>query len=176
MVWISWFMVFNNISVISWRSVLLVEESGENHRPVVSHWQILSHNVVTCMQYTLPWTGFELATFSGDRHWFHRYKCSCKSNYHTITTTTTPHLNWEMYAMYSICKLMECCYLGFRKNGKHLLGTVYFNNKYVCGKTLINWSISSLKWLNHLSVPKHWLIEVFLLWNDWTICLCQNTD
>jgi len=39
-----WFMVlnitFNNISVISWQSVLLVEETGvpeENHRPVTSH-------------------------------------------------------------------------------------------------------------------------------------------
>ena len=47
-------MVFNttyhNISVILWRSVLLVEETGvpgENHRPVVSHWQTLSHNVVS---------------------------------------------------------------------------------------------------------------------------------
>jgi hypothetical protein len=31
---------FNNISVISWQSVLLVEESGapgENHRPAASH-------------------------------------------------------------------------------------------------------------------------------------------
>ena len=31
---------FNNISVISWRSVLLVEETGvpgENHQPVASH-------------------------------------------------------------------------------------------------------------------------------------------
>ena len=31
---------FNNISVISWLSVLLVEETGipeENHRPVISH-------------------------------------------------------------------------------------------------------------------------------------------
>jgi uncharacterized membrane-anchored protein len=31
---------FNNISVISWRSVLLVEETvepGNNHRPVASH-------------------------------------------------------------------------------------------------------------------------------------------
>jgi len=40
---------FNNISVISWRSVLLVEETegpGENHRPVSSHWQTLSHNIV----------------------------------------------------------------------------------------------------------------------------------
>ena len=36
---------FNNISAISWRSVLLVEETGvpaENHRPVASHWQTLS--------------------------------------------------------------------------------------------------------------------------------------
>ena len=39
-----WVMVFtatfNNISVISWRSVLLVEEIGvpeENHRPAASH-------------------------------------------------------------------------------------------------------------------------------------------
>jgi hypothetical protein len=38
---------FNNISVISWRSVLLVDETRENHRPVVSHWQTLSHNVVS---------------------------------------------------------------------------------------------------------------------------------
>jgi hypothetical protein len=41
---------FNNISVISLRLVLLVEEyrvPGENHRPVVSQGQILSHNVVS---------------------------------------------------------------------------------------------------------------------------------
>jgi len=40
---------FNNISVISWLSVLLAEGNGvpgENHRPVASHWQTLSHNVV----------------------------------------------------------------------------------------------------------------------------------
>jgi hypothetical protein len=40
---------FGNILVISWRSVLLVEETGvqrENHRPVASHGQTLSHNVV----------------------------------------------------------------------------------------------------------------------------------
>ena len=45
MAWlVGWFMVFNatfnNISVISWRSVLLVEETrvpSENQRPVASH-------------------------------------------------------------------------------------------------------------------------------------------
>ena len=45
-------MVFNatcnNLSVISWRLVLLVEDtgvSGENHRPVASH--TLSHDVAS---------------------------------------------------------------------------------------------------------------------------------
>jgi hypothetical protein len=41
---------FNNISVISWRLVLLVEEtgvSGENYRRAVSRCQTLSHNVVS---------------------------------------------------------------------------------------------------------------------------------
>jgi len=28
---------FNNISVISWWSVLMVEETGKNHQPAVSH-------------------------------------------------------------------------------------------------------------------------------------------
>jgi hypothetical protein len=45
--YVNWFMVFNasfnNISVISWQSVLLVEVTGgpgvpgENHRPAASH-------------------------------------------------------------------------------------------------------------------------------------------
>ena len=49
-----WFLVFNptfkNISGISWWSVLLVEETGvpgKNIQLVVSHWQTLSHNVVS---------------------------------------------------------------------------------------------------------------------------------
>ena len=40
---------FNNISVILWQSVLLLEETGvpgENHRPVACHRQTLSHNIV----------------------------------------------------------------------------------------------------------------------------------
>jgi hypothetical protein len=34
--------IFNNISAISWQSVLLVEEigvPGENQKPAESHWQ-----------------------------------------------------------------------------------------------------------------------------------------
>jgi len=57
---------FNNISVTSWRSVLLVEEigvTGENHRPVASHWQTLSHNVVSSTPYV---SGIQTRNFSGD--------------------------------------------------------------------------------------------------------------
>jgi hypothetical protein len=39
-------VTFNNISIISWRSVLLVEETRENHQPAAGHGQTLSHNVV----------------------------------------------------------------------------------------------------------------------------------
>jgi len=56
---------FNNISVLSWWSVLLVEETGvpgENQRPVASHWQTLSHNVVSSTPHN----------FSGDRYWLLR--------------------------------------------------------------------------------------------------------
>ena len=41
---------FNNISVMLWRSVLLVEETRvpiENHQPITSNWQTWSHNVVS---------------------------------------------------------------------------------------------------------------------------------
>ena len=54
---------FNNISVISWRSVLLVGETGENHRPVASHSQTLSHNVVH-----LALIEIRTHNISGDRH------------------------------------------------------------------------------------------------------------
>jgi hypothetical protein len=59
---------FNNISVISWRSVLLVGETrvlGENHRPVSGHWQTWSHNVVSSAPHL---SGIPAHNFSGDRY------------------------------------------------------------------------------------------------------------
>ena len=71
--------IFNNISVISWRSE--TGGPGENHRPVASHWFFFNH---IYMLYTSPWSRFELTTsvvIGTD--------CigSSKSNYHTITAT-----------------------------------------------------------------------------------------
>jgi len=43
-------ITFNNISTISWWSVLLMEEtrvSRENHRPATCHLQTWSHNVIS---------------------------------------------------------------------------------------------------------------------------------
>jgi hypothetical protein len=60
--------IFNNISVISWRSVLLVEETavpGENHQPAASHRQTLSHNVVSSTPHL---SGIRTHNASGDRH------------------------------------------------------------------------------------------------------------
>ena len=59
---------FNNISVISWQSVLLVEENGvpgENHQPAISHCQTLSYNVVSSTPHL---SGMRTHKFSGDRH------------------------------------------------------------------------------------------------------------
>jgi hypothetical protein len=45
---------FNNISVLSWRSVLLVENTRETHRPDTSHWQT-SHILYRAH---VAWPGF----------------------------------------------------------------------------------------------------------------------
>jgi hypothetical protein len=80
---------FNNISDKWWRSVLLVEEAGvtgENHQPHASHWQTLSHNVVS----SIPRPRGVRTVVKGTN-------CigSYKFNYHTITTKTAPRILQE---------------------------------------------------------------------------------
>jgi hypothetical protein len=65
-------VTFNNISVISCRSVLLVEGtgvSGVNHRPVVTHWQTWSHNVVSSTHHL---KGIRTHNVGDYRQWLHR--------------------------------------------------------------------------------------------------------
>ena len=77
---------FNNISVISWWSVLLVGKPEYTEKPPTCRKWLT--NFITCyIECTSPWTWFELTTLvviGTD------CTCSCKSNYHTITTTTAP--------------------------------------------------------------------------------------
>jgi hypothetical protein len=91
---------FNNISVISWQSVLLMEETGVpgwNHRPVASYWQTLSHNVV--IDYTSPWTWFEITTLV-----VIGTDCTggCKSNFHTITSMMAPQIDMKYVYKYKL--------------------------------------------------------------------------
>jgi hypothetical protein len=62
---------FNNISVLSWRSVLLVEETRvpRENRPAASHWQSLSHKVVSSSPRL---RGVRTHNISGDRHRLHK--------------------------------------------------------------------------------------------------------
>jgi hypothetical protein len=88
------YVTFNNISVISWQSVLLVEETGgpwQNH-----NLSQVTDKLYQIMLHTSPWSRFKLTTsvvIDTD--------CigSCKSNYHTITATKTPCFRTILKAM-----------------------------------------------------------------------------
>ena len=91
-------MVFNatlnNISAISWRSVLLVEETGvsrENIRPVASHWKTLFHNEVSS---TPNLSGIRTHNVGGDRYWLH-----------TTTNTTAPGGLWYLTSLSTLFQL-----------------------------------------------------------------------
>ena len=64
-------------------------------KSLTCHKSLTNFITKSCIEYILPWVGFELTTWvviSTD------YIGSCNSNYHTITTTTTTriYLTWDI--------------------------------------------------------------------------------
>jgi hypothetical protein len=88
----------NNISVISWRTILLVEETG-----VLGETTDLPQVIDKLMMLYLVhlgWTRLQLialVVIGTD--------CMgiCKTNYHTMTTTTTPHTPINSAAFFYLC-------------------------------------------------------------------------
>jgi hypothetical protein len=77
---------FNNVSAISWRSVLFVEETGvrgENNRPAAGHWQFCTSRPERDSNSQHQWSPLILVICTD-------CICSCKSNHHSITATTGP--------------------------------------------------------------------------------------
>ena len=94
---------FHNISVISWWSVLLVEERGENQRYVASHWQTLSHNAES----STP--RYERGSNSQLKWWKALMAQVVVSvNYHTIMNTMDLYFKWNETELYCTLLIKGC--------------------------------------------------------------------
>jgi hypothetical protein len=121
----------NTISVISWQSVLLVEENevtGENHRPAASHWQTLSHNVVSSTPRHKPDSNSQL-------YWWLALIAQIVVNPTAIRSW--PHL------LYIISSIWFCCFstkhTASRRNSNDWLARIQVN--------VSEWGDMSICWL-----------------------------
>jgi hypothetical protein len=89
-----WVMVsnatFNNIPAISLLSVFIGRGNRSTRgNPPTCRKSLTNFITFCCIEYTSPWSWFELKNLVGIGA---DYTGSCKSNYHTITTTTTSNI------------------------------------------------------------------------------------
>ena len=84
---------FNNISVISWLSVLFIERNRSiRKKPPTCLKSLTSLFTYCCMAVHLAMSGIHTRNFS-----VIATDCigSCESNYHAIATTTAPKMNQQ---------------------------------------------------------------------------------
>jgi hypothetical protein len=104
---------FNNISAISWWSVSLVEETEvprENHRPVASHCEIISRNVVrsTPHQYMYMYLNYNayfmyLVQMYLNYNVYFMYLVQMYLNYNAyFMFLVQMYLNYNVYFMYLV--------------------------------------------------------------------------
>ena len=108
---------FNNISVISWLSVLLMEETGLPGKKTIGLSQVTDklYHIMLYKVY-LAWAGFELTLVS-----------SWKSNCHTITTpimTPTVPENVLKADIYFVPADNNCMYCAYSRNNYSKLSLV----------------------------------------------------
>ena len=142
---------FNNISGISWHSVLLVEETGvtrENHRPVESHWQTLSHIAVSSTLVVI------------------RTDCtgSWKANYHTITTNPEilfkkrQHHIWiiKCILFWTSSNLILSLHQLFRQNHALYFAQIRRWSKIKISIPFVHWT--NMEFHNQITIIVPWII------------------
>jgi hypothetical protein len=120
---------FNNISVISWRSALLVEETGET-----TDLSAVTDKLYNIMMYTSLWSRFELPTSVVigtdciDRHRQYRYrqiiKLSSSQNDNTLSQNKY-HINMDSV------KIGECLKLSYYQQQRPLF---LWGSSWPCGR------------------------------------------
>ena len=157
---------FNPISVISGRSVLLKDQTGrptENNRPVTSHWQTLSHNIVSSTPRHEQDSNLQL-------QWWYAHYCtgSGKFNYHTIPTTMAPAyiLRNTIIFLLDVSNWMitwnMCCWLVATNDNNYWCG-VYF---------ILGWGGGLLPFFFFFFFSFFFLLFLFFVFDCFLLCFC----
>ena len=143
---------------ISWWSALVVEIFGElweYHAPTRSHWQTLSHNVVSSTSRLSGILTHATSVVIGTD-----WKGSCKSNFHTITTPTAPHKITPRHMNGNFC----CHYLYLLH--QYLQG---FTQIYTCVMNLLSTTLYTKRFMYNKLMFRQWIICIF-----WKLFGCRG--